>query len=190
MEIVMLQYALWGAAGAAAAEVLEYYSSRQRNLRFNLFRGVGVVVASGLVTALYFVEIDPEPSRLSAVFQYGIFLALTIEEITSFLTTLPQSQPTYKPANLAGATVSAGGDLILDGFLSVFAVGCFGAVIAEFTRIRRKIKKLTAVDWVMSAVFIVISGFVTVLHGVEHINALTASQLGAAGPLVVTRIRS
>lgn len=189
MEVVFLQYVLWGVAGAAAAEVLEYYSSRQRNRRFNVVRAAVIVAASGLVTALYFTEVDLSPSGWLTVFQYGVFLALTIEEIVKLLTSAPELVPAPRHAAVLTTPAAGGVGLVLDGFLSVFAVGCAGAFTAEFMRIRRKVATLTGMDWIMSAIFVVISGLITVMHGVEHISALTALQLGAAGPLVVTRLK-
>lgn len=189
MEPTMLQYLLWGSAGAAAAEMLEYYSARQLHRRFNTVRAAVIVAASGLVTALYFIEVDPSPPGFPAVLQYGVFLALTIEEIARFITAAPDAAPAPRPAGYLTTPTAGGIGLILDGFLPVFAVGCLGAFVAEFMRIRRKVNSLTRFEWIASAVFVVISGLITVLHGIEHISALTALQLGAAGPLVVTRLK-
>jgi hypothetical protein len=90
------------------------------------------------------------------------------------------------------AVAGVGTGLILNGWFPVLGAGCFGALLAEINRIRLKRGKWTSIvrsEWAWSIAVILTSGIVTSFHGVDHINALTAAQLGAAGPLVVGRLR-
>ena len=144
---------------------------------------------------VYFLSVDSRPAAPLQALHYGIFLALTIEEIfysiNKMLSTVSKPERGRTKAYAAGSA-QVSGTLILNGFLQVYGVACFGALIAEFSRIRsgrKKLTDLTASDWVLSTFFILTSGVVAALHGVTDVNALTALQLGAAGPLVVKRLR-
>ena len=185
----------WSTAGAALAQTLQYYYIRRLGLRFDFPRGGIIAMAAGLGSSLYFLYIDDRPAPPMQALQYGLFLALTIEEILAVIDkmqtapTEPERQP--KVALTVGST-PASGALMLSGLLPVYGVACFGALIAEFTRIRsgrKKLSQLTTNDWGLSVFFILASGIVAVLHGYTNVNALTVLQLGAAGPLVIKRVR-
>jgi hypothetical protein len=194
-QATFMSYAVWGSAGAALAEVLELYAARRRDLQFNFVRACIVVIASAGMTGLYFTIIDTSGVREITLVQYGVFLALTIEGIVRFVSSLPdaQSGSELRPGFNAESVVAGGGAvLILHGWLQISSVGCFGALLAEMTRIRLGRKKLAdhqVVDWLWIVIVVVTSGVVVLLHGVEQMNALTAMQLGAAGPLVSGRLR-
>jgi hypothetical protein len=184
----------WGTAGAALAEILQYYYIRQQGRQFDLRKAGIIVLATGIGTLLYYVYVENQSAAPLQAMHYGVFLALTIEEYLDFIHeigTAPEPQKQTAGASTVGGAQHSG-TLILNGFLPVYGIGCFGAFLAEFVRIRSSRKKpsdFTTSDWVLSALYIVASGLVTALHGVANVNALTALQLGAAGPLVIKRIK-
>lgn len=186
----------WALAGAALIQLSHYYYVRKHNMTFSLMRSVMVVAASGLGAILYFKYGDQALAVESVMLHYGAFLALTIDEIINTLGKAYEPKP--EPAYAAGGVGL--GALTLSGFWPVYGVGCFGATLAEFIAIRtahthrliskRKLLAERSVsDWALSCLCIVLSGGIVVIHGMTEVNALTALQLGAAGPLLVKRAK-
>ena len=181
----------WGTAGAAGAEMLQYHYIHRQGRQFDLLKAGIIVLVTGIGTTLYYVYVAKQAAAPLEAMYYGIFLALTIEEYLDFIY---QREAVSEPLKQTSGAFAVGtsGTLILDGFLPVFGVGCFGSFLAEFQRIRSSRKKLsdfTVSDWILSVVAIAASGFIVILYGFTNINAFTALQLGAAGPLIIKRIK-
>lgn len=188
----------WALSGAGIAQVIIYYFARQKNLNFDVVRALIVTLISLLGTWLYFTFVDSNSNSETIVFHYSLFLAMTIDiilNIDNFHIQLPPQQVQENKSTFHSNPTSTGGALILTGFSSVFFVGAFGALITEFTLIYyahhtrfKKEKKLlqdrTKQDWGFSVAIIVLSGISVVVHGITDVSALTAMQLGAAGPLI------
>lgn len=191
---------IWALGGSALAQLFEYYYVRKRGLKYSIAKGLQVTGATGLVTVLYFTFVDQTSLPQSIVFHYGFFLALTIEVLVdAFLLPTKMGDSSARPAYAAGGS-SAAGPLVVNGISAVFWIGSFGALITEFALIyrahnsrvkskRKLIRDRTPSDWALSVLFVVIGGGIVVMHGVTEINAITAMQLGAAGPLAGSRVR-
>lgn len=177
----------WGTAGAAGAEILQYYYIRRQGRQFDFLKAGIIVLATGIGTTLYYVYVAKTQTAPLEAMHYGIFLALTIEEYRDVIYQRETLSDPLKQTSGAFA-IGTSGVLILDGFLLVFGVGCLGAVISELERIRSRRKKFTVLDWIMTLVYILVSGLVVTFHGFTNINVWTALQLGLAGPLFIKRL--
>lgn len=200
----LYQHVLLGAAGAVLAVLLDLYQARKRGRRINFWFVFVLIAISSLGTGAYFFWIDTNPVLVITPVQYGLFLALIFDEI-HWLTNqnsksnskghfhhentkikAPSAELQQRTA-LALITTKIPAGLLLSGYLPVFAVGSFGALIAAVTKIRngrKPIAKFAIGDWIFWAFVIFTSGAFTILHGVNQVNALTVLQLGATGPLL------
>ena len=180
-------YGLVGAFGIQAVVVMRRAAERgffRRQFLMLIFN----VVISGIVTAAYFVFFDSPPSSAFVVGNYGLFIALVVQEIEDSLST-----GTRTPIPTAYSVMAAATPLILNGFFPVFGVGAFGATAAEaysFYRERKKKIELPSTYWIIAIVLILCGGGVTVLHGIENVSALVAFQLGASPPLVYKQVKN
>ena len=195
---------LFALVGALIAEFLDARYRRSEGRHVHLVLDAVIVVVGTLFTGLYF-QVSEGSYGLVAPLQYAVFLVLAIKDISSFTDTRAnpapeaEGQPEQQASSQAGFRRAATGvsvvpGLILNGWLSVSSVGSFGALVAEIHRVYRMRTKqrnlaLSLRGLLWSLVVVLTSGLVTVLHGVDHVNALTAAQLGAAGPLVASRLR-
>lgn len=203
MDSQIIDLAILSASGAALAQMLVYIKKREIHLRYDILNGIASVLVSCAISTAYFAFFDKNHGPLVPV-QHGLFVALLIEFIGngSFLSKNASASYASQPASAHGgpsmmtgamaasvsgkdATIQASA-LVISGFLPVFLVGAFGALVAELA-IHLKENGSNSIEknkviWI--AIISVISGVITAFHGVDNINAMTAMQLGAAGPCV------
>ncbi len=83
--------------------------------------------------------------------------------------------------------------MILNGFWEVFLVGCSGGLAVEILKwykIRGQgkfpvySKKISY--WIITLLMILLSGFLTILYGVENVIALLALNIGISAPLIIS----
>lgn len=203
MDSQTIELVILSASGAALAQMLIYIKKREIQLRYDILNGIASVLVSCAISTAYFAFFDKSHGPLVPV-QHGLFVALLIEFIgnRSYLSKNASASYVAQPASaqsgpsmMAGAMAASvsGKDatiqasaLVISGFLPVSLVGAFGALVAELAFHLKEngsnsIEKDKAI-WI--AIISVISGVITALHGIDNVNAMTAMQLGAAGPCV------
>lgn len=80
----------------------------------------------------------------------------------------------------------------LNGFWLVFLGGMLGPVVLEFIKIiswqdleKMKSKYTKPVYWISFVALLLVSGFVAILNGIEHIQLAKAVELGINAPAIV-----
>jgi hypothetical protein len=88
-----------------------------------------------------------------------------------------------------GASFQIAPMMNLNGFLQVFAGGMSGVVVVELLQFAswRNTGKLgqnyrSPEYWGMTAVLVIVSGFITVVYGTEQVPMMKAMQLGVGAP--------
>jgi hypothetical protein len=81
----------------------------------------------------------------------------------------------------------------LNGVFQVFLGGILGPALVELAKVISwgKAKKIAArykriTYWIATLAVLIVSGTVTVIHGIDHIPILRAVQLGISAPLLVS----
>jgi hypothetical protein len=186
MTAEILRNLLWALLGAAIAEGLDAYHRLSDGRRVYPARAVAFAIAGTIFAVFYFRVVAGNYGPI-APFQYALFVVLVFETIAGYYDAKREPRVEVAGYRAAFAVVVLPG-LVISGGVAVWAAGSFGALIAEALRLRRKRASLTG-DLAWSLLVVAVSGGTAVLHGIDHVNALTAAQLGAAGPLVASRVR-
>ena len=156
-----------------------------------------VIVLLGVTETVFYFKFGPKSYGLTVPLQYAVFATLVTETVwekirdsggrgtpVHAVDSAPH-QTADRASTAGGIVLPVSGQLLLNGWIQVLLVGCFGALLAELDRIRpsrRRRVRFAGLDYFWSAVVILTSGVLSALHGVNHVNALTVAQLGATGP--------
>lgn len=80
----------------------------------------------------------------------------------------------------------------LNGIAQVFLGGMLGPVLTELLKLAKwrdkkqiEMRYLRASYWIATCALFLLSGLITVAHGVDRVPLMRAMQLGAAAPLLV-----
>jgi hypothetical protein len=198
MAMDMFALLLLGGAGAAIALGIAYMVGRRPAKKFSAKRFCLTIVGLAIVTSVYFSLVDKAPSSMLTPVLYGLFLGFLVEKIVDGRGTpaqvkktndlvLPSASYSFFVAPSQSAAGTAPSVMVLVGFLPVFSVGCLGGVVAAVGQIAQgegKFSNLRPVSILYWCIAILAGGAITAFNGIDHVNALTAFQLGMTGPLI------
>lgn len=85
--------------------------------------------------------------------------------------------------------------MTVEGFWTIFGIGCIGGCLAEFASIYKLRTEASFPEhyrrfryYIISAVMILVGGGLTVIYGIQQMPVIMALNLGASAPLILQKL--